>query len=588
MEILAPLSVGGMGEVHLARRKGAHGFEKLIALKTIRHDLVEHQEMRRMFLDEARLLARLDHPAVAQVYDFVEQEGQLYLSMEYVPGLPVSKLMQKRKQALPPGVVARIGVEVSRGLHAAHELADLEGKQLGVVHRDVSPQNLMLTFDGRMKILDFGVAFMFDREATTTQSGLFKGKLAYISPEQITGEGVARTSDIYSLSVVLHELLTGRRLFAKSGTPLSEAIRRRDVPKPSSINPDVPKVLDDAIMKGLQIRPSKRYSDAREMAAALEVYLAEAGGESLEVFAERELEAERRAHQSWLQSVVDGPVTATDETKAEPNRGGRARSVSTEGPSDAALASYEPEPPKRSGAFLGLTIILAAVGVGAWLLFPNQVESNARDLADKVEQEARPLIASLSEPGQENADSPLARDEEPKKPEEPEEPVDEATVDRVEEERIEEDDPEEVETATAATTENDDVPKPEDPTPPIPAPVTAAPPPAKAAPPPPPPPPPPARQPPKLVRAKKRPPPKREVRSRHRSRRHKYGSLSILARPGGTILVDGRRAGRTPLKRHRLKTGKHRVSLIRPGDRRARWTSTVWIKEGKHVRIRLR
>lgn len=600
MELLAPLSVGGMGEVHLARRKGAHGFEKLIALKTIRHDLVEHQEMRRMFLDEARLLARLDHPAVAQVYDFVEQKGQLYLSMEYVPGIPISKLMQKRKEALPPGVVARIGVEVSRGLHAAHELTDLDGKQLGVVHRDVSPQNLMLTFDGRMKILDFGVAYMFDREATTTQTGLFKGKLAYISPEQITGEGIDRASDVYSLSVVLHELLTGRRLFAKSGTPLSEAIRRRDVATPSSINPDVPKRLDDAVMKGLEIRPSKRYKDARELAAALEEYLAEAGGESLEAFAERELETERRAHQAWIQSVADGPSTATDETEPEQTRAERPESLGTDDSSEVDLASFEPEPPRRSGAFLGLAIILGALGVGAWLLFPNQVEDNARNLAGKVEQEARPLIASFSEPP-------------------PEVPVDEAVVDRVEAERIEEDDTEdpsdssgsadtpelaeasasdaslepEAPAEPAEATESPDAgPSQSDasveateaePTPPIPKPITQAPPPKAAAPPPPPPP----RK--KVVRVKKRPPPKKVVRTRRRtSRRHRYGSLSIIARPGGTILVDGRRAGRTPLKRRRLRTGKHRVALIRRGDRRPRWTSTVWIHEGKHVRIRLR
>jgi serine/threonine-protein kinase len=537
VDIIAPLSVGGMGEVHLARRKGALGFEKLIALKTIRPDLVMHEEMRRMFLDEARLLARLDHPAVAQVYDFVEQGGALYLSMEYVPGIPLSKLMQKRQKALPPPVVARMGVEVCRGLHAAHELADLDGRPLGVVHRDVSPQNLMLTFDGRMKILDFGVAFMFDREASTTQTGLFKGKLTYISPEQITGEGADRRSDVYSLCVVIHELLTGHRLFAKSETPMAEAIQRRNVRPPSTENIDVPKALDDAVMRGLSLRPLERFPDTRELAVALEAYLSSAGGESLEAFAERELAGERRAHQAWLQSVVEGG-RSTEPVTIEETRADRPSAPSALPPLiEASEASFVPERPRRTGTLLGLTLILAAVAAGGWLLFPKALEESASAVIAWAKGEVSPIAGAIEE-----------------------------TLER-EQDRIEEDDPDAPEMAQAATTatavasierETPRIPPP--PEPPALAPVP------RSSPPPPP--------------AKKHPPVVQHAR--------RYGSMSVLARPGGTIWIDGKRAGRTPLERFRMTPGKHTVALRRPGDKKPRWVSTVWIDEGKHVRIRLR
>jgi len=269
--------------------------------------------------------------------------------------------------------VARIGVEVCRGLHAAHELTDLEGKLLGVVHRDVSPQNVMLTFDGRIKILDFGVAYMFEREATTTQTGLFKGKLAYIAPEQIAGKGADRRSDVYSLAVVMHELLTGRRLFSKAKGALADATNRKRVPKPSTIVDSMPKELEDIVMKGLQLKQRSRFADTKEMAAALESYLHTAGGESLESFAERELEEDREHHRAWLQAVMDSPAGTTAST--QPDRTANLRAVSRTGAGEersvdvpmveSALVSFIPERPRKSGRFIGMLIIIAALTAGA-------------------------------------------------------------------------------------------------------------------------------------------------------------------------------------------------------------------------------
>ncbi len=400
-EILAPLSVGGMGQVFLARRIGAHGFQKLIALKTIRPDLLEHEEMKAMFVDEAQLLARLDHPALAQVYDFVEQ-GQPFLAMEYVAGIPLNKLIRQRNERLPPAIVARIAIEVCRGLHVAHELTDLEGKPLGVVHRDISPQNLMLTFDGRMKILDFGVAYMLDRQAASTQTGMFKGKLAYIAPEQMTGKRADRRSDLYSLAVVMHELLTGQRLFSKKKDGSAGVDRRDNVPKPSSIAPfAIPPELDDIVLKGLQPKPRSRYSDAREMAQALEDYLQVAGGESLPSFAERELAQDRERHRIWLQEVADGkaaPSTAATQPNDPPPRKPPPLPPRDEGSIEIQLnesSLFAPPPTRRSGLFLALAIVVGAFIVGAWLLFPAVMNENTRRLATWAIDGAKSLQRDL-------------------------------------------------------------------------------------------------------------------------------------------------------------------------------------------------
>ena len=203
-EILARLSTGGMGEVLLGRRHGALGFEKLCAVKTIRGDLTSRADFRAMFLDEARLVARLDHPSIAQVYDFGEEGSTLYLAMEYVPGVPLSQLLKAGRAPFPPSIAARMIADVLRGLHYAHEVTDVSGQPLGVVHRDVSPQNIILTFEGRMKILDFGIAITKDREAPDTAVGVLKGKPSYMAPEHLRGGAVDRRADVFSASVVIN------------------------------------------------------------------------------------------------------------------------------------------------------------------------------------------------------------------------------------------------------------------------------------------------------------------------------------------------------------------------------------------------
>ena len=384
-----------MGEVLLARRIGAGGFEKLVALKTIRGDLAEHEGMRRMFLDEAKLLARLDHPAIAQVYELREREGALQLVMEYVPGLALGTLLKRKKGPVPPGVAALMAAEAARGLHAAHELADLDGRALGVIHRDISPQNLILTFDGRIKVLDFGVAFVRDREATTTEAGVVKGKLAYLSPEQIQGKKIDRRADLYALSVVLHELLTGRRLFGR-GESIADAVKRGRIAKPSSTNKEVPAELDVLVMKGLARDPNDRYADAKEMALALEGCARGIGAETLEAYAQRELATERELHRTFLQRVVSQPDAPTES-------GGKAPGTESLSPLDLVEVvsdfSQTPRPPANTGpwAFLMAVLLLGSAAVAAYLR-PDWVEQARTELELRLGSRTSTAVATTPPP----------------------------------------------------------------------------------------------------------------------------------------------------------------------------------------------
>lgn len=373
-EILTKLSSGGMGDVLLARRRSVHGFEKLLAIKTIRGELAKRQDIRAMFNDEARLSARLDHPAIAQVYDYGEDDGSLFLAMEYVPGIALNKLIMKQGGPLPPPVAARIIADVCRGLHAAHELRDIDGTSLGVVHRDVSPGNLILTFDGHVKILDFGIAFMNNRESPDTVVGELKGKPSYMAPEHLRGQAVDRRADIYSVAVVLHELLTGRKLFTRDTVVATVlAVETSPVHAPSSVAAHVPRELDAIVLKGLERRPQNRFSDARAMAAALDRLTATLGGDSLETFVERELASDREYHRAWLQSVLSGtePIDKTRPGVGPFTPAGRRYSTQRDTPpprssqsrmqAPAALEA-EPQPGSESRPLADPTTLVPGAG----------------------------------------------------------------------------------------------------------------------------------------------------------------------------------------------------------------------------------
>ncbi|MBZ0231729.1 MAG: serine/threonine protein kinase [Deltaproteobacteria bacterium] len=249
-EVLHAIKSGGMGDVLLARRRGAGDFEQLCAIKTIRGELAAAPLARTMFLDEARLLARLTHPAIAQILGFGDQDGTLYMMMEYVPGEHFRRFRDRRP---PPAIVCAAMASACRGLHAAHELRDLgDGHLLGVVHRDVSPDNLMLGFDARVKVLDFGIALVKGRQAPVTELGVLKGKPPYMSPEQVKNEALDRRSDVFSACVVLHELLAGKPLFeGDSLYAIARAVEHQELVPPSRWAGALPADLDDVVMAGL-------------------------------------------------------------------------------------------------------------------------------------------------------------------------------------------------------------------------------------------------------------------------------------------------------------------------------------------------
>ncbi|MBX3125383.1 MAG: protein kinase [Polyangiaceae bacterium] len=270
-EIIRRLGAGGMAEVFLAKKRGAEGTHKLLVLKRVLPAYVSSRRFRAMFAEEAQLATRLNHPNIVQVYDFQDygDEGQL-LSMEYVEGPDLRKIMRASAQArtrVPPWVAAHLIAEVAKGLHYAHERRDERGAPIDIVHRDVSPQNILLSFEGAVKIADFGIA---SANLFREEPGVLKGKTAYMSPEQARAEKVDRRSDLYSLGVVFHELLTGRPLHgAADGQELLDAVRSGNVEPPSTFAREVPAELEAIVMKALAKTPQERFQTGRDLAGAV-------------------------------------------------------------------------------------------------------------------------------------------------------------------------------------------------------------------------------------------------------------------------------------------------------------------------------
>lgn len=304
-EILHELKSGGMGSVLLGRKRGPGTFEQVVAIKTIRPEYAATPAVRAMFLDEAAILARTTHPGIAHVHDFGEEGGTLYMVMEYVAG---NSLRSLADASLPPVIAARAIAEAARGLHAAHEARDPRGHLLGLVHRDISPDNLMLGFDGHVKVIDFGIALVKNRQAPVTEFGTVKGKPPYMSPEQVKNEAMDRRSDVFSLAVVLHELLTGQALFdGDSIYAVARAVEHAPIRPPSQIRGQtLPSGLDAAVMAALERDVEKRTPTAAQFAEDLERVIATSGEETLAAWAERELAGPRDAHQRWLTSVIAG------------------------------------------------------------------------------------------------------------------------------------------------------------------------------------------------------------------------------------------------------------------------------------------
>jgi len=269
------LADGGMGRVDLAMRR-VGGFKRMYAIKRLHPHLASDPDFRAMFLDEARIAGRLRHPNVVGVLDVGEDEQGPFLVMDYVDGLPLSNLMRlarKSGEPMPVQLCARLGVAVAQGLHAAHDV-EVDGEKLGLVHRDLTPQNIMIGWDGSVRITDFGIAKALGR-TTKTATGVIKGKLAYMAPEQITAKSVDRRADLYSLGIVLFEMLSGERFHGRPGAEVAPLdVLEADIPDIGELRFDVPDELVRLLFELLAKSPEARPPTAREVALRLEGVLA--------------------------------------------------------------------------------------------------------------------------------------------------------------------------------------------------------------------------------------------------------------------------------------------------------------------------
>ncbi|MFZ5444357.1 MAG: protein kinase domain-containing protein [Myxococcota bacterium] len=276
-EVLGRLATGGMAEVWLARVLGAGGFQKLVVLKTILPHLAADPTFVSMFVNEGRLAAMLSHPNCVQVFDLGQENGWLYISMEYVEGFSLSRLLKRAKERqLPPPekILARIAMEAASGLEYAHKLKDREGRHLQLVHRDVSPDNLLISFSGQTKLVDFGIARAVTPAllAAATSAGHIKGKHGFISPEYLLGQPLDARADLFALGVVLYRALTRKRPFpGATDAEISLSVINDTPPPPVAVNPGVSPALSQVVMMALEKDPAARFDSARAMRQAIEV-----------------------------------------------------------------------------------------------------------------------------------------------------------------------------------------------------------------------------------------------------------------------------------------------------------------------------
>jgi serine/threonine-protein kinase len=364
------LAAGGMATVHFGRLSGPVGFSRTVAIKRLHPHFAKDPEFVTMFLDEARLCGRIRHPNVVPTLDVVTTEGEIFIVMEYAAGEAFSKLLKAsvaRNLAIPPRVAASIISSVLHGLHAAHQTKDEHGRDLGIVHRDVSPQNILVGADGTARVLDFGVAKAAGR-LQTTRDGQVKGKIAYMPPEQLSGVAVTKQVDIYAAAVVLWEALTGRRLFHgdTEAIVLARALEGR-VDPPSDYNPALDRSVDAMVLRGLSRDPAVRFATAREMALAIEQtiglaspsevgeWVERVGGEELARRAQTIAEIEAAS----IHMPRSGP--AGEGASAAPDLHSQLSSISVSRPAISV------QPPRRIGrAKLLVTVsaVLALVGGG--------------------------------------------------------------------------------------------------------------------------------------------------------------------------------------------------------------------------------
>ncbi|HZH78180.1 MAG TPA: serine/threonine-protein kinase [Archangium sp.] len=546
-QLVSKLATGGMAEVYLAKSAGPMGFEKTLVLKRILPHLAEDEQFVEMFLGEAKLAAQLEHPNVVQIFDFGEAEGTYYLAMEYIDG-PNLRTLSKRARAagvaLPPAACAKIIASACEGLAYAHDFMDpATGEPLDLVHRDISPDNILLSRQGAVKVVDFGIAKAAN-QSHKTQSGVIKGKIAYMPPEQLQARPLDRRVDVYALGVVLYELLTGHKPFdATTDVSMMQAILFEPFVPAVTRRPELPRPLMDILDKALSKVREHRYADCRAFQTDLERFILSAG-EPVGAYQLSRLVAQVSSSEAGGQVA---PPASGSGPKSRPGSG--TRQASSSGGTRVAEGEVEPTTPpaeadesrptlvsssmpaaassRRIGLIAGLGgLALLAAGSGVVLLRGNDAAPPA------------PIVITSTRPIAQPATPPAATA--PAQGESRETPPQENPGAR---------------TVAAQT-------QPE-PTPPAPAVAVVDPP----------------KPPPSVKPTRKEPRSSSGSTSVRRTAVEKV-RLEFRIRPYATVLLDGKTLGQTPLPPAEVEVGSHTVQLVNK-DLGKEITRTIDVKAGQ-------
>lgn len=413
-----PLAEGGMAAVYLAQHRGAGSFHKWLAIKLVHSHLTTDTRFVDMFLDEARLAARIEHPNVCAVYDFGESDGSYFLAMEYLHGESLASVVSLawQRDGLPHEVTAALIADAARGLHAAHELRTPDGTPAEVVHRDVSPQNIFVRYDGIAKVVDFGVARSRERLAERTTTGEVKGKLAYMAPEQLKQQPVDRRADVFALGVVLWEATLGRRLFKRDSEGATVyAVVHDELPPPSQFDPAYPPALERIVMHALERAVDSRYATADAMARDLEAFVASTAkpaGPSRLTAIMRELFAERiDAREQLLLELERSPAPRDGAQPFRETETSRTQRVETREPA----AAVAPSGPRRSRSRVVAAVALASivatgtfVAMQRWFRTPVPASRDATTAPPPASRSATPAADRAPAAGEPNGPSTAA------------------------------------------------------------------------------------------------------------------------------------------------------------------------------------
>jgi serine/threonine-protein kinase len=349
-DVIAEIGTGGMASVYLARSLGSGGFQRLVAIKAMHRHLATDEAFVEMFLDEARVASMIHHPNVVPIIDVGQEDDLIFLIMDYVEGdsfSNVEKMAINLRRRVPLNITLRVVLDALAGLHAAHELCGMDGAHLKIIHRDVSPQNIVIGVDGSSRIVDFGIA-KAETRITTTRVGMIKGKLNFMAPEQLRGTAVDRRVDIFGMGVTLWEAVTLRRLYAgENDVETARKIMSGEYPRLLDIDPKLPPALDEVVRQALMVDPAERYPTAAAFADAIEARLRAHLASPREVgafisgVAAQKIERERRAVREWLRES-SGPSNDVSVPVAEAPTSPRVSVPSAPPPSTAMAGRRKP------------------------------------------------------------------------------------------------------------------------------------------------------------------------------------------------------------------------------------------------------